>query len=166
MRRMITFDEDDIRFTHRVVGVALDRDRVLLHRTDSMNFWALPGGRAELLEPSPETLVREMREELGVEVKVDRLLWLAENFFEYGPRSYHEIGFYFLMQLPPDSPLRDQTTFLGREGDLPIYFEWHPLVTLENVALYPTFLRTGLKSIPANIVHIIHTDDKEEGVNP
>ncbi|HSD83917.1 MAG TPA: NUDIX hydrolase [Anaerolineae bacterium] len=166
MRRMITFDEDHIRFTHRVVGVALDRDRGLLHRTDSMNFWALPGGRAELLEPSPETLVREMCEELGVEVKVDRLLWLAENFFEYGAHSYHEIGFYFLMHLPPDSPLRDQTTFLGHEDNLPIYFEWHPLATLENVRLYPTFLRTGLKSIPTNIVHIIHTDDKEEGVHP
>ncbi len=166
MRRMITFDDQHIRFTHRVVGVAFDRDRVLLHRTDEMNFWALPGGRAELLEPSPETLVREMREEIGVEVKVDRLLWLAENFFKYGPRTHHEIGFYFLMHLPPDSPLRDQPTFLGREGDMPVHFEWFPTAVLEKVALYPTFLRTGLKSIPTNIVHIIHTDDKEESVKP
>ncbi len=166
MRRMITFDDQHIRFTHRVVGVAFDRDRVLLHRTDEMNFWALPGGRAELLEPSPETLVREMREEIGVEVKVDRLLWLAENFFEYGPRTHHEIGFYFLMHLPPDSPLRDQPTFLGHEGDMPVHFEWFPTAVLEKVALYPTFLRTGLKSIPTNIVHIIHTDDKEESVKP
>jgi 8-oxo-dGTP pyrophosphatase MutT (NUDIX family) len=166
MRRMITFDEGRIRFINRVVGIALDRGRVLLHRTDDMNFWALPGGRAELLEPSPETLVREMREEIGVDVTVERLLWLAENFFEYGPRSFHEIGFYFLMHLPPDSPLRDQSTFLGHEGNMPVYFEWHPIATLENIALFPTFLRTSLKSIPANIVHIIHTDGKEEGVNP
>ncbi len=166
MRRMITFDDQHIRFTHRVVGVALDRDRVLLHRTDEMNFWALPGGRAELLEPSLETLVREMREEIGVEVKVDRLLWLAENFFEYGPRTHHEIGFYFLMHLPPDSPLRDQPTFLGHEGDMPVHFEWLPVAALEKVGLYPTFLRTGLKSIPTHIVHIIHTDDKEESVKP
>ena len=158
MRRMITFDEDHIRFTNRVVGIALDRERVLLHRTDDMNFWALPGGRAELLEPSPETLVREMREEMGVDVQVDRLLWLAENFFEYGPRSFHEIGFYFLMHLPLDSPLREQPSFLGHEGDMPVYFEWHPIASLENIALYPTFLRSGLRSIPTGIVHIIHTD--------
>lgn len=164
MRRMITFDEDNTRFTNRVVGIAFDRDRVLLHRAIADNFWALPGGRAELLEPSPETLVREMQEEIGVEVQVDRLLWLAENFFEYEARSHHEIGFYFLMHLPPDSPLRDQPSFLGHEGDRPVYFEWHPLDTLENVVLYPTFLRTGLKSIPTHIVHIIHADDKEEGV--
>ena len=49
MRRMITFEENHVRFTNRIVGIALDRDRVLLHRTDDMDFWALPGGRAELL---------------------------------------------------------------------------------------------------------------------
>ena len=158
MRRMITFDEEHIRFTNRVVGVAFDRDRVLLHRTDDMNFWALPGGRAELLEPSPDTLVREMQEEIGVTVQVDRLLWVAENFFEYGSRSFHEIGFYYLMHLPTDSPLRDQPSFLGREGEMPVYFEWQPVAALESVVLYPTFLRTGLKSLPTSTVHIIHTD--------
>ena len=166
MRRMITFDEDHIRFTNRIVGVAFDRDRVLLHRTDDMDFWALPGGRAELLETAAETLRREMREEMNEEVAVDRLVWIAENFFEYGPRSFHEIGFYFLMHLPPNSPLRGQPSFLGHEGDMPVYFEWYPVASLENLALYPTFLRTGLKSIPLNVVHIIHTDGKEEGVKP
>ena len=50
MPRMITFDDNGIRFTNRIIGIALDRGRVLLHRTDDMDFWALPGGRAELLE--------------------------------------------------------------------------------------------------------------------
>jgi ADP-ribose pyrophosphatase YjhB (NUDIX family) len=160
MRRMITFEEDHVRFTNRIVGIALDRGRVLLHRTDHMDFWALPGGRAELLEPSPETLAREMREELDVDVRVDRLLWLAENFFQIENRAYHELGLYFLMHLPPDSPLRGQTSFLGHEDDLTVLFEWHPIDSLENIPLFPTFLRTGLKSIPANIVHIIHMDGK------
>ena len=162
MRRMITFDEDLARFTNRIVGVAFDRERVLLHRTDDMNFWALPGGRAELLEPSPQTLVREMQEEIGVTVQVDRLLWVAENFFVYGPRQYHELGFYFLMHLPPDSPLRQQPSFVGHEGDMDVHFEWHPVATLENVVLYPEFLRTGLKSLPAATTHIIHMDSKED----
>ena len=56
MRRMITFDEDHIRFTNRVVGITCDRGRVLLHRVVTDDFWALPGGRAELLEPAAETL--------------------------------------------------------------------------------------------------------------
>ncbi len=162
MRRMITFDEDNIRFTQRVVGVAFDRDRVLLHRTDDMDFWALPGGRAELLETAAETLRREMREEMNEDVEVERLVWIAENFFEFNGRAHHEIGCYFLMHLPPDSPLRLKTEpFYGQEGDLRIIFEWFPVKTLEQVYLFPTFLRTGLKDLPTSTTHIVHIDDKE-----
>ncbi len=159
MRRMITFDEGHIRFTNRIVGIAFDRERVLLQRVETDDGWALPGGRAELLEPSPQTLIREMQEEIGVEIQVDRLLWVAENFFIDGPRSFHEIGFYFLMHLPPDSPLRHKTEpFYGQEDDLRIIFAWFPVETLEQVDLYPTFLRTGLQSLPTATTHIIHVD--------
>jgi ADP-ribose pyrophosphatase YjhB (NUDIX family) len=161
MRRMITFDEGHIRFTMRIVGIAFDRDRVLIHRTDDMNFWALAGGRAELLEPSPETLRREMQEELETEVTVERLVWIAENFFEYGGKSFHELGFYYLMSLPSDSTLRKHTgTFFGHEGAMRIIFEWHPIADLENIVLYPTFLCAGLKSMPNETTHIVHTDSK------
>ncbi|MBI5566050.1 MAG: NUDIX domain-containing protein, partial [Chloroflexi bacterium] len=44
MPRMITFDDNGIRFTNRIIGIAIDRGRVLLHRTDDMTFWAMPGG--------------------------------------------------------------------------------------------------------------------------
>jgi ADP-ribose pyrophosphatase YjhB (NUDIX family) len=161
MRKMITFDEDSVRFTVRIVGIALDRDRVLIHRTDDMNFWALPGGRAELLEPSPETLRREMQEELETDVTVERLVWIAENFFELDGKSFHELGFYYLMSLPIDSALWNKTeTFFGHEGAMRIIFEWHPIADLENIVLYPTFLRTGLKSMPRETTHIVHTDSK------
>jgi ADP-ribose pyrophosphatase YjhB (NUDIX family) len=167
MRRMITFDEENIRFTNRIVGIAYDGDRVLLHRAETDDFWAMPGGRAELLETAAETLRREMREEMNEDVTVERLVWIAENFFEYGPRSFHEIGFYFLMHLPPDSPLRQKTEpFYGQEGDLKIIFEWVPVATLEQVYLFPTFLRTGLKNLPTSTVHIVHRDSKEEGAQP
>jgi 8-oxo-dGTP pyrophosphatase MutT (NUDIX family) len=158
---MITFDESSVRFTCRIVGIALDRGRVLLQRAEADDFWALPGGRAELLESSPATLIREMQEEIGTVVTVERLVWLAENFFEYDGRAYHEIGFYFLMQLPAESALRATPRFYGHEGSLRIIFEWQPIDTLEQVRLYPSFLRTGLKSMPATTTHIIHTDDKD-----
>jgi ADP-ribose pyrophosphatase YjhB (NUDIX family) len=164
MPHMITFDEDQIRFTNRVVGIAYDRGRVLLHRAVTDDFWALPGGRAELLEIAAEALRREMREELNETVEVERLVWIAENFFELVGRAHHEIGFYFLMHLPPDSPLRQHTApFDGQEGDLRLIFEWFPVETLEQVYLFPTFLRTGLKDLPSTTTHIVHTDSKEDG---
>ena len=166
MRRMITFSEDHVRFTNRIVGVTFDRDRVLLHRFVRDDFWALPGGRAELLEPSPQTLIREMQEEIGVEVQVDRLLWVVENFFIHAGQSHHELGLYFLMHLPADSPLRDVPGFDGHEGEQRIIFEWHPVDTLEELPLYPRFLRTGLKALPATTTHMINIESVDESAQP
>lgn len=167
MRRMITFDEENIRFTNRIVGIAYDGDRVLLHRAETDNFWALPGGRAELLETAAETLRREMLEEMNEAVEVDRLLWIAESFFYSGSRAFHELGFYFLMHLPPDSPLRRKTEpFYGQEGHLKIIFQWFPVETVDQVELYPRFLRTGLKDLPASTRHVVERASQEESAQP
>ncbi len=79
--QMITFTREGVRFNHRVAGIAIDDGRVLLHQFEGEDFWALPGGRAELLEPATETLRREMREELAIEVDVIRLcgLWRTSS---------------------------------------------------------------------------------------
>ncbi len=91
---MITFEEGGKKFNYRVVGIALDVDRVLLLRTEKDDFWFLPGGRVELLEPSQDALIREMREELEVDVRVERLVWVVENFFEYEGKFCHELALF------------------------------------------------------------------------
>ncbi len=156
---MITYQEGNIRFNYRIVGMAFDGGRVLLHRAEKDDFWALPGGRAEMLEQAQDTLVREMREELGVQVEVEHLVWVVENFFEYEALSYHELALYFLMHLASDSPLRKyQEPFFGNEQGIKLIFQWHDLDDLEETRLYPTFLRTKLQNLPASIEHIVHYD--------
>ncbi len=156
---MLSFERDGRRFNHRVVGVALHEGRVLLHRAEHDDFWALPGGRVEFMEPSAEALHREMQEELGVEVQVERLLWVLENFFVYRATEFHEVGLYYLMRLPPASPLlRVEGDFYGTEGDLTLIFRWFPLDTLETLPLYPTFLRDALLALPEQIIHLVHRD--------
>jgi len=156
---MISFDIGEARFNYRVVGIALEGDRVLLHRAEMDDFWSLPGGRGEMLEPSEETLKREMREELSIDIRVDRLVWVVENFFEYDDKPYHELAFYFLMTLPPDCRIREKTEpFAGYDGDVKLIFKWYQLDKLKNILLYPSFLREGLSSIPESIKHIVHID--------
>ncbi|MBI2912664.1 MAG: NUDIX hydrolase [Chloroflexi bacterium] len=161
--QIITFDQGKARFNLRVVGVALDAARVLLHRGEEDDFWTLPGGRGEFLEPATDTLRREMREELGVAVQVGRLLWVVENFFDYDGKSYHELALYFLMSLPQRSRLRAVDEFEGSElldggATLKLLFKWFPLAGLEGIALYPTFLRQGLRSLPPTTEHVVHRD--------
>ena len=155
---MITFDEGNLRFNYRVVGIAINNGRVLLHKAEDEDFWTLPGGRGELLEPARETRKREMQEELDVEIRVSRLVWVVENFFTYEAKSCHELAFYFLMELPESSYVRELTEFPGEDNGVKLTFKWHQLDDLINITLYPSFLRTGLTRIPDNTEHIVHTD--------
>lgn len=160
--RMITFDHDNARFTYRVAGIALHNGRVLLNTVQGFDFWFLPGGRCELREAATEALVREMREEMSLEVRVERLLWVVENFFVFQGITNHELGLYFLMSLPPDSGLYDtQELFAGTEQSIDLIFQWHRLDELDRVPLFPAFLRQTLQAIPATVEHIVHTDSDE-----
>lgn len=157
---MITFREGRHTFVYRVVGIALDGGRVLLHKVEGQDFWSLPGGRGEFLETSADTLRREMREELDCAVRVERLVWVVENFYADDTRSYHELGFYYQMTLPPDSPLgQGDGPFARREltGE-PLIFRWFPLAKVGHLPLYPTFLRSGLQALPGTVTHVVHVD--------
>ncbi|MBI3305245.1 NUDIX domain-containing protein [Candidatus Parcubacteria bacterium] len=51
-----------------------EQGAVLLHRRDDHSSWAFPGGKLELGESLEVCLAREMLEETGLEVAVERLL--------------------------------------------------------------------------------------------
>jgi ADP-ribose pyrophosphatase YjhB (NUDIX family) len=158
---MLVIKQASRQFVYRVAGVALHDGRVLLHRSERDSFWTLPGGRGEMLEPSPDTLRREMREETGLAVEVGRLLWVIENFYEEREFAWHVLGLYFLMSFPPDSPVwAHGNTFLGQEVfpqgyQLSLTFQWFPVDALDPVALQPAFLKAGLRQVPESVQHII-----------
>jgi len=64
-RTMIVFDDGPSRFQFRAAALIWVEGHILIHRSVSDPFWALPGGRIEFHEASAETLSREVEEELG-----------------------------------------------------------------------------------------------------
>jgi 8-oxo-dGTP pyrophosphatase MutT (NUDIX family) len=159
---MIAFDNaDGRRFNFRVAGIAIDRGRVFIHRAVHQDFWTFPGGRAEMGEPAAQTLRREMREELSVEVDVIRPLWIVENFFDFDGRRCHELGFYFLMQFPAGCRyLAGPGPYEAIEPGTELICEWATNTTAELTArrLYPTFLREALQQLPDRVEHRVHVD--------
>lgn len=156
---MIRLEEKGAIFNYRVAGVAVHGGRVLLHRAEEESFWSLPGGRAEILETAEETLRREMDEELHTAVRVERLVWVIENFFEYMDDPYHELGFYFLMHLPDESPLVEADgEFEGDEEGTRLFFRWFAIEEVGGLHILPSYLRTGLAAIPDSPVHVVHRD--------
>lgn len=71
-----------------VAGVWIREGRVLAARRPPYKRqggqWELPGGKVEPGETEPEALVRELREELGVEVEVGEALGGVDHACEHG----------------------------------------------------------------------------------
>lgn len=163
-RTMITFKQSGIKFTYRVGGIAIHKGRVLFQKATanpSKTFWFLPGGRAELGESASQTLQREMMEELNISVTIERPVFLFENFFTEDTLPHHELGIYFLMELPPDCYLCQQEgPFIQQdETDLPLIFEWLPLDQLSQLAIKPKFFCTALQNLPTQFMHIVYNSE-------
>lgn len=151
-----TFRIENVVFNYRVAGVLIKDGHVLLHKQVTDTHWALPGGRVEVLEDSRTGLSREFQEELGLSIRVNNLLWVTENFFEYMDRKFHEIGFYYSTSTVNETNLKSDA-FFGLEGEKLIY-KWMPIADLDSIILYPEFLRTSLKELPINPQHLIIKD--------
>lgn len=156
---MIRLENGNDCFNYRIVGIAVHENRVFLHQGEGEDFWTFPGGRAELGESAEQTLKREMKEELEVEVEVVRLLWFVEHFFTYTGIQYHEIALYFLMRLPDACKyIVEPGSFEGREGAIKLTFQWFPNQpeVLSGLPLLPSFLQAALQAPPESVRHVVH----------
>ncbi|PEW81390.1 DNA mismatch repair protein MutT [Bacillus cereus] len=66
----------------RVTGILIEDEKVLLVKQKVANRdWSLPlpGGRIENGEMLEEAMIREMREETGLEVKIKKLLYVCDK---------------------------------------------------------------------------------------
>ncbi len=153
---MITFKSNAIRFTYRVGGILMQNEHVLCQAVPEEGFFFLPGGRAELGEPASTSIVREMQEELGVLMEIERLLYVVENFYAEPEYSSHELGLYFLMTTPADSYLIQSLEPFDRvdEAGNHLRFEWLPIAQLETLPILPPIFQTVLKDIPESTLHI------------
>jgi ADP-ribose pyrophosphatase YjhB (NUDIX family) len=71
-----------------VAAVIFGADGVLLQRRDDNRLWGLPGGGVEPGESVREAVVREVREETGLEVEPVRLIGV------YSAPEHHQIITY------------------------------------------------------------------------
>jgi len=60
-----------------------------------LTFHRLLGGHIEFGERAQDTVVREIREEIGLDLAEPRLLGVLESIFEHEGRSGHEVVFVY-----------------------------------------------------------------------
>ncbi|MEA2575545.1 MAG: hypothetical protein QOH93_2843 [Chloroflexia bacterium] len=136
----------------RIRAVALcvfSRDGCILvaEGVDALNgetFYRPLGGTVEFGEHTSDTVIREIREELGAEVKPESLRFIGtlENIFVYNGLPGHEIVMLYDGELA-DRTLYEQGELNAQEDDgIPFRALWKPLVEFGHGApLYPAGLR-------------------------
>jgi len=161
---MTKIQTEDAIFGFRAARIIVNDGRILLYKTELDDFWMLVGGCVNLFEFSEDALKREFLEEAGIKISVDRLLWVVEHVFasELDNKKTHSLELLFLAS-PEDSEEKFmQDEFYGQEedfnpekyGKIKLTFRWFKPSELDDLTIYPEFLKEALKKIPEHPVHI------------
>ncbi len=141
------------------VGAIIMRDgKILMVGNDRNDYLYSVGGRIKFGETAEEAIVREVLEETGAVMEIDRLGFVHENYFYTDspstPRKLiYEISFYFYMKAPDDfSPISESFT----ESGIKEYLRWVSLD--EETKMYPEFFRTELKNPTDTVKHFVNDE--------
>lgn len=83
----------------RVASIIVQEGAILLvrHVKCGKTYWLLPGGRVEYGEPVGEALVREVKEETGLDITLGELVFLNDSIPPDGHR--HVVNLYFTARI-------------------------------------------------------------------
>jgi 8-oxo-dGTP pyrophosphatase MutT (NUDIX family) len=117
-------------------GVCVKDGRLLLCRAKGGKSTYLPGGHIEFGETGRAALVREVREELGVESSTGAFLGVLENSFMQNGKPHAEINLVYELNLSADA---DADSLRSCEDW--IEFVWHDIKDLSSANLLPEGFR-------------------------
>ena len=100
---------NDVKLNIRVGAIIKYQNKLLVERNKNVDFSVVPGGRVQTLETSKEALLREIQEELGIDLSNEKLelASLIENYFTFDNKKYHELYFVYKVELQQDYNLNN-----------------------------------------------------------
>ena len=143
----------------RVGAIIMKGGKILMVGNERNDYLYSVGGRVKFGETAEEAVVREVLEETGVRMEIDRLGFVHENYFvgdsptKLGKIIY-EISFFFYMKVPDNFlPKNDSFT----EDNNREYLKW--ISPDDEQRIYPDFFKTALTN-PINYVQHFVTDER------
>ncbi|MBQ1662810.1 MAG: NUDIX domain-containing protein [Treponema sp.] len=149
-------------FRYRAAAIIIEDNSFLAIKTKSSPHFYTVGGGVHMNEMADECVLREVKEETGVDYEIDRLAVICENFFvgkEIGLQDLkcHVIEFYYLMKSRGNKDVKSGSYGWTREKE---ELQWIPLDKLRETNIKPDFLRTRIDEIleGKNLLHIINDE--------
>lgn len=152
------FATDDYICDLRTVAVFLRDNKVLVQREKDGKEYALPGGHVKIGETLEEGLIREMREEMGIDILCRRLIWSEECFWEWHGRKVHGIAFYYLVEFAENAEVFAKDAFVSQKDNENVLVGWLPISALKDVVIYPAFLKEEIFHLDEPMKHFVSLD--------
>ena len=141
---------DGIKFNVRVGLLIKRRSDILIECNSDYDFVVLPGGRVKTLESSKDALIREINEEMKIDLTNYNLEFIGidENFFELDNIKYHELYFIYKIEIDEnnDNFKDDMINYDSKVN----YYKWINILDLKEVNLLPKSL---ISIIDSNGIH-------------
>jgi len=113
------------------IAVVANGDRMLVaegHDEDTRETFYRPfGGKIEFGEQGAETIVRELREELGIALVNPRYLGTLESIFDFNGKPHHEIVLVYAVDLADRSLYRQEKIDNRSHDGIRFRGMWKPL---------------------------------------
>ena len=145
----------------RVGAIIMKNGKILMVGTDRADYRYSVGGRIKFGETSEEAVVREVFEETGVKMDVDRLGFIHENYF-YGDAAtnlgklIYEVSYFYFMKVPEDF---EPACMSMTEDDHEEFLRWIDIDDPRKY--YPEFFRKELLHPTEGVRHLV-TDERAE----
>mgnify|MGYP000978777968 CR=1 FL=1 len=158
----ILFDTENFKFSYRVAGILVRDHKVLVQKATDEEGYAFPGGHVSFGETNEQTLIREFKEELNVDIIVKNLKWVAEIFFPIRRKLCHQICLYYIVNLSDEKQFLPETVFIGGEylegRSFDIEFHWIPVSELNKHEVYPPQAGKLILQLDQGVEHFVYKE--------
>lgn len=104
-----------------VLGLAIKNNKLLVSEgfdsSKNQTFYRCLGGGIEFLEKSTDALKREFKEEINIDVVVEKFLGISENIFTYQGKNAHELVFYYNINIL-DKDYKEEYIVTDDDGEI------------------------------------------------
>ena len=100
---------DEVKLNIRVGAIIKYQNKILIEKNQNVDFSVIPGGRIKTLENSKEALLREINEELELDLTNEefKLISIVENFFIFNDTKYHGLYLIYKVELKKDYNIKN-----------------------------------------------------------
>ena len=148
----LAIEIDNKHFTCRVAAIILVENQLLMAKHKDYPCYYTVGGKVQINESTENAIIREIKEETGIDYEIENLSFVQERFFNSNNQQQHEITFYYKTKENTNTKnLVNKYTDQGENEKLYLL----DINNLSNLNIVPTFFKEILFNNIGGLKHIV-----------